>query len=62
MLVINRIKFAVIDHVSNIVNFHHGHARVFQDQLEPFDKAVQVWHVGQNVIGEEDISNFPLST
>ena len=58
MLVVNRIKFTMIHQIHHRRRFDHRHAIILEDGVDGGDKAIQVGHMGQHIIGQEDISPF----
>ena len=58
MLVINRIKFTMIHQVHHIRRFDHRHTIILENGVDAGDKTIQVRHMGQHIVGQEDICPF----
>ena len=58
MLVIDGIELAALNHLPDVRHFEHCNASFFQEPRDPTDYSIQIRHMGQNVIGMNDIGAY----
>ena len=60
MLVIDGVELAMINEIFEIRDLNHRHAVAGQEHPQPLYKAVQVRHVGQDIVGVNDVRPHSL--
>src|SRR3989338_3524202 len=60
MLMIDRVKFATVDQIFHIGHFEDRHTVLLQQDADPLDKTVQVGHVRQDIVGDNNVGLFSL--
>ena len=56
VLVVDGVELAVVDQVAHVGELDHGHAVVLQQGGDAGHEAVGVGHVGQDVVGVDDVA------
>ena len=57
---IDRIELDVADHLENMRKLEGSYASLAEQDLESRDKVIDVRHMGQNVIGDDQIRRTAL--
>src|ERR1700722_947778 len=60
MLVVNGVELALLDQVDNVRRFNHCDAGGLQQGGDAVDEAVEVGHVSEHIVGQEDVSLLAL--
>ncbi len=60
VLVVDGVELDVIDQIDNVGALDDGHAGRLQHGFDAGDEAVEVGHVGQDVVGQEDVGRLAL--
>ena len=55
MFVVNRVELALLHELKQMRKLHRYQATRLQKQLETFDKIVQVWHMCQHIVPDNQI-------
>jgi hypothetical protein len=61
VLVIDRVEFAVVDEVAYVRRLDHGDAGVLQQNSHAVDHTGQIRHVGEYVVGVNDVCCLPFA-
>ena len=60
MLVVDGVELALLDQVDNVRRLDHGHTRGLQQGSDAVDEAVQIGHMREHIVGQEDIRFLAL--
>ncbi len=60
MLVIDGVELALLDQVDDVRRLDDGHACGLQQGSDAVDEAVQIGHVGEHIVSQEDIGLLAL--
>ena len=55
MLVVDRVKLAVVDQILNVRDFDDDHTVFLQEDPDTFHEPVEVGDVGQDVVGDDHV-------
>jgi len=60
MLVIDRVDLALVKQTHQMGELHRDDPRVGEKKAHAFDEVIQIWHVSQDIVSDQQISAQPL--